>query len=276
MKAASMRARSSRESVGLVPTMGYFHEGHLSLVRIGRKACDFLVVSIFVNPAQFGEDEDYESYPRDIDRDLQFLKKESVDAAFLPEVEEMYPEGFATHVDVESLGSVLCGSSRPGHFSGVATVVMKLLNIVRPDFAIFGEKDFQQAVVVRRMVSDLNLDTEIVTAPTVREQDGLAMSSRNSYLNEEERRDAVILYRSLLEGRKMVASGTADASRVRLGVRKMIEEKKTAAVDYVCVVHPETLRELERIDGEAVIAVAARFGRARLIDNIRVHGKERK
>ena len=275
MKELSLKALSSNRTVGFVPTMGYLHEGHLSLVRIAREKCELLVASIFVNPTQFVEGEDYDSYPRDMELDMQLLDKEGVDLVFLPRIEEMYPEDYSTFVEVEDLTSVLCGASRPGHFRGVTTVVVKLLNIVRPHFAVFGDKDYQQAIVVRRMVRDLNIDTDIVMGPTVREEDGLAMSSRNLYLNDKERSDATILYRSLLKGKKMVASGTADASEVKLAVRKMIEEKDTARVDYVSVVHPERLKELQRIDDEAVIVVAARFGKARLIDNIRVSRKER-
>lgn len=275
MKELSVEARSSNKTVGFVPTMGYLHEGHLSLARIAREKCELLVVSIFVNPAQFGEGEDCDSYPRDADLDMQLLDKEDVDLVFLPGVDEMYPEDYSTSVEVEGLTSVLCGLSRPGHFRGVTTVVAKLLNIVRPHFAVFGQKDYQQAIVIKRMVRDLSIDTDIVMGSTVREEDGLAMSSRNLYLNEKERKDASILYESLLKGRKMVASGIADASEVRFAVTKMIEEKHTARVDYVSVVHPEKLEELQIIEDEAVIAVAARFGKARLIDNIRVFRKER-
>lgn len=275
MKKLSTEARSSNTIVGFVPTMGYLHEGHLSLVRIARKECKLLVVSIFVNPTQFAEGEDFDSYPRDIDLDTQLLDEEGVDLVFLPRVEEMYPEDYSTSVEVEGLTSVLCGVSRPGHFKGVTTVVAKLLNIVKPHLAVFGEKDYQQAIVIRRMVRDLNIDTDIVMGPIVREKDGLALSSRNLYLNEKERSDASVLYRSLLEGKRMVASGTSDTSEVKLAVRKMIEEKETARVDYVSVVHTEKLKELQRIEDEAVIAVAVKFGKARLIDNIRVFRKER-
>lgn len=275
MKELAMKARFSNRTVGFVPTMGYLHEGHLSLVRIAREKCELLVVSIFVNPTQFVGGEDYDSYPRDMDLDMRLLDKESVDIVFLPRVEEMYPEDYSTFVEVEGLTAVLCGVARPGHFRGVTTVMAKLLNTVKPHFAVFGEKDCQQSVVIKRMVRDLNIDTDIVMGPTVREEDGLAMSSRNLYLNEKERNDASILYEALLEGRRMVASGAANASVVKSAVTKMIEEKDTARLDYVSVVHPEKLIELQRIEDEAVIAVAARFGKARLIDNIRVFRKER-
>ncbi len=266
----SRDARSSGSRVGLVPTMGSLHEGHLSLIRIARGAADLLVVSVFVNPTQFGEGEDYESYPRDLGRDMELLGKEGVDVVFAPSAEEMYPEGYSTYVDVEGLTSVLCGRTRPGHFRGVTTVVTKLLNSVRPDFAVFGEKDYQQAAVVRKMVADLNMGVEIVLAPTVREKDGLAMSSRNAYLTDRERRDASVIYQSLLMAREMVASGNSDTPAVKSAVRQMIENKSTAEVEYVSAVDPETLEELDEIEGEAVIAVAVRFGRARLIDNMRV------
>jgi pantoate--beta-alanine ligase len=266
----SRDARDTGKRVGLVPTMGFLHEGHLSLVRIARSSAGLLVVSVFVNPTQFGQGEDYESYPRDLDRDIRLLGKEGVDVVFAPAVSDMYPSGYSTYVDVENLTSVLCGRTRPGHFRGVTTVVTKLLNTVRPDFAVFGEKDYQQAAVIRRMVVDLDMGVEIILAPTVREKDGLAMSSRNIYLTDEEREDAPVLYQSLLMAKRMVAAGNTDADGVKAAVRRMIGMKDTAAVDYVSVVHPETLKEVDKIDGEAVVAVAVRFGRARLIDNIRV------
>jgi pantoate--beta-alanine ligase len=270
MKELSLAAKSSGKTVGFVPTMGYFHEGHLSLVRIARKRAGFVAVSIFVNPTQFGKGEDYTSYPSDLDRDIKLLEKEGVDAVFTPETGEMYPAGYDTFVEVEKLAALMCGASRPGHFRGVTTVVLKLFNIVKPDFAVFGEKDYQQVAVIKRMVSDLAIDTEIIVGPTVREKDGLAMSSRNIYLAKKEREDAAILRASLLEGRKMVSSGVSDALQIRSAVRRMIETKNTAVVDYVSVVHPESLDELVTIEDEAIIAVAVKFGKARLIDNIRV------
>jgi pantoate--beta-alanine ligase len=274
MKGVSSEARLSQNRVGLVPTMGYLHEGHLSLVRTARAKCDLLVVSVFVNPTQFGEGEDFESYPRDMNHDVQLLEREGTDVVFVPSAEEMYPEGHFTYVDVLSLTSIMCGRKRPGHFRGVTTVLAKLFNIVRPDFAVFGEKDYQQAVVIKRMTRDLNMDVDIIVCPTVREGDGLAMSSRNAYLSKKEREDAAVLYQSLEEARKIVASGGIPVSEVRDTVRKMIEEKDTATVEYVSVVHPETLEELDKVDAEAVVAVAVAFGKARLIDNIRVGRKE--
>lgn len=270
MKEISREAKLSGSTVGLVPTMGFLHEGHLSLVRLARKEADLLVVSIFVNPAQFGEGEDYESYPRDMEKDMTLLEQENVDVGFAPGADEMYPPDYSTYVQVEGLTSVLCGLSRPGHFRGVTTVVAKLFNSVRPDFAVFGQKDYQQAIAVDRMARDLNMDVRVVMSSTVRESDGLAMSSRNTYLTAEERRDAPIIYEALVEARGMVGEGQTDAEVVTGVVRDMIESKGTSAVEYVEVIHPETLAELDTIDGEAVIIVAARFGKARLIDNIRV------
>ena len=270
MQKITIGARIRGKSVGLVPTMGYLHKGHLSLVRLARREADFLVVSIFVNPTQFVEGEDYESYPRDAERDTRLLDREGVDAVFSPAVEEMYPRDYSTYVEVEDLTSVLCGRSRPGHFRGVTTVVAKLFNAVRPHFAVFGEKDFQQAIVIRRMVRDLNMGVRIVLGPIVRDEDGLALSSRNTYLTGAEREEARVIYRSLLEARRMVREGNTDAGEVTSAVRDMINAKRAGAVEYVKAVHPETLTELSVIDREAVIAVAARFGRARLIDNIRV------
>jgi pantoate--beta-alanine ligase len=270
MQDTSMNARSSGRTVGLVPTMGCLHEGHLSLVRLAKEKAGLLVVSIFVNPKQFGEGEDYQSYPRDAERDVQLLESEGVDIVFSPSPEEMYPGDYSTYVEVEGLTSVLCGQNRPGHFRGVTTVVAKLFNSVKPHFAVFGEKDYQQAVVIRKMVCDLNMDVSIVLGPIVRDTDGVALSSRNTYLTSAERRDAQVIYRSLVEARQMVDGGSTDAWEVANRVRDAIGEKETAVVEYVRVVHPETLAELSVIEGEAVIAVAARFGGARLIDNIRV------
>ena len=270
MQEMSRDARLSRRKVGLVPTMGFLHRGHLSLVRLARGDAGMLVVSIFVNPKQFCEGEDYESYPRDVGKDMASLASEGVDVVFAPRVDEMYPAGYSTYVEVESLTSGLCGGARPGHFRGVTTVVAKLFNSVRPDFAVFGEKDFQQAAVIGRMVRDLDMGVRIVLGPTVRESDGLAMSSRNTYLTKQERMDAPVIYAALVEARRMVNEGATDAASVTDRVRRMICEKKTPSVEYVEAVHPETLAKLDTIEGEAVIAVAATFGRARLIDNIRV------
>lgn len=270
MKEISSKARREGKTIGLVPTMGYFHKGHLSLMRRAREECDFVVVSLFVNPIQFGPQEDYNRYPRDEERDANMAKKEGIDVLFIPSVSDMYPEGYATYVEVERLTEGLCGRFRPGHFRGVTTVVLKLFNIISPHKAYFGEKDYQQLKVVEKMTKDLNLDIEIVPCPTVREEDGLAMSSRNSYLSPEERKAATAIYRSLVRAKEMYHQGEVNAERIREEVLKILKrEPLVKKIDYVELVHPETLEGLQTIgkDG-AVLAVALYIGKARLIDNI--------
>jgi len=253
---------------GFVPTMGYLHEGHLSLVRRARAENDRVAVSVFVNPTQFGPHEDYARYPRDLERDLRLLEPLGVDLVFVPSVEEMYPPGFQTWVIVEEVSRPLEGASRPGHFRGVATVVAKLFNILRPDRAYFGQKDAQQTVVIRRMVQDLNIPVEIVICPTVREPDGLAMSSRNTYLNPEERRAATVLFRALQAAKARYEAGERDAERLREAMREVIRAEPLARIDYVSVAHPETLQELERVEGPALLSLAVYIGTTRLIDNL--------
>ena len=267
---AEVRAarRSAAGSVGLVPTMGALHEGHLSLVREARKANDAVFVSIFVNPTQFGPNEDFASYPRDLDRDLELLGEEGVDFVFTPSAAEIYPESFDTWVEVRRVTERLEGASRPGHFIGVATIVLKLLNIVQPSRAYFGRKDAQQLVVVRKLVRDLDLDVEIVPVDTVREPDGLAMSSRNAYLNADERKAAVVLWKALTLAREMWTRGTRDAEAFRSRMRELIEEEQLARIDYVSVADPETLQELDRVQGKALVSLAVKIGRTRLIDNV--------
>ncbi len=260
--------REAKKIIGFVPTMGYLHEGHLSLVRIARKKADVVVVSIFVNPIQFLPEEDYNSYPRDFKRDKKLLQKEKVDIIFYPSVREMYPEKLLTKVSVSYLTETLCGEKRPGHFDGVATVVAKLFNIVKPHFAVFGEKDFQQQVVIKKMVKDLNFDVKIVTGPTVRERDGLAVSSRNEYLSPEERKRAPVLYRSLELAKKMVKKGEKDPEKIKKAMLEMIKKEKPSKIDYVEIVNPETLHPVPKIEKKVLVAVAVRFGKARLIDNI--------
>lgn len=260
--------REAKKIIGFVPTMGYLHEGHLSLVRIARKKADVVVVSIFVNPIQFLPEEDYNSYPRDFKRDKKLLQKEKVDIIFYPSVREMYPEKLLTKVSVPYLTETLCGEKRPGHFDGVATVVAKLFNIVKPHFAVFGEKDFQQQVVIKKMVKDLNFDVKIVTGPTVRERDGLAVSSRNEYLSPEERKRAPVLYRSLELAKKMVKKGEKDPEKIKKAMLEMIKKEKPSKIDYVEIVNPETLHPVPKIEKKVLVAVAVRFGKARLIDNI--------
>jgi pantoate--beta-alanine ligase len=253
---------------GFVPTMGYLHEGHLSLVRRARAENDRVAVSIFVNPTQFGPHEDYARYPRDLERDLRLLEPLGVDLVFVPSVEEMYPPGFQTWVIVEEVSRPLEGASRPGHFRGVAMVVAKLFNILQPDRAYFGQKDAQQTVVIRRMVQDLNIPVEIVICPTVREPDGLAMSSRNTYLNPEERRAATVLFRALQAAKARYEAGERDAERLREAMREVIRAEPLARIDYVSVAHPETLQELERVEGPALLSLAVYIGTTRLIDNL--------
>jgi len=267
---AEVRAarRSAAGSVGLVPTMGALHEGHLSLVREARKANDAVFVSIFVNPTQFGPNEDFASYPRYLDRDLELLGEEGVDFVFTPSAAEIYPESFDTWVEVRRVTERLEGASRPGHFIGVATIVLKLLNIVQPSRAYFGRKDAQQLVVVRKLVRDLDLDVEIVPVDTVREPDGLAMSSRNAYLNADERKAAVVLWKALTLAREMWTRGTRDAEAFRSRMRELIEEEQLARIDYVSVADPETLQELDRVQGKALVSLAVKIGCTRLIDNV--------
>jgi pantoate--beta-alanine ligase len=267
MKAAVAELKSQARSIGFVPTMGYLHEGHLSLVRECRKRADITVVSVFVNPLQFGPQEDFLRYPRDLERDASLLEKEGADILFLPEDAEMVPEGFRTSVEVATLQDKLCGRTRPGHFRGVATVVLKLFNIIRPDFAFFGQKDAQQVTVLRRMVEDLNADVEIRAMPTVRDPDGLAMSSRNSYLNAAERRAAIVLFRSLEEARRMFEKGERAARPIRERLLSAIAAEPLARVDYVEIVNSGSLEPVERIDGQALVALAVYIGKTRLIDN---------
>jgi pantoate--beta-alanine ligase len=267
MREWSEAERRAGRRIVLVPTMGALHEGHLSLVREGKKKGERLVASLFVNPAQFGSNEDLAAYPRDFERDREMLEKEKVDILFHPSAAEMYPEGYQTYVDVEKLGPLLCGEFRPGHFRGVATVVAKLFNIVRPHAAIFGEKDYQQIQVIRRMAKDLNFDVDVVGYPTVREKDGLAMSSRNVYLSRQERAAALSLSRSLKQAESLVRQGERESKRIVAAVRAEIEEEPLARIEYARVCDTETLEEVATVEGAAVLALAVRVGKARLIDN---------
>ncbi len=269
MQDLAQEAKKKGKIIGFVPTMGYLHEGHLRLVRIARKKSDLCVVSIFVNPLQFGPKEDFKEYPRDIKRDKKLLEKEGVDILFYPEEKEMYPDDFSTYVKVEGLTEGLCGRSRPGHFQGVTTVVTKLFNSVLPHFAVFGEKDAQQALVIKRMVRDLNMPIKIIVAPTVREKNGLAMSSRNVYLSPKEREEATVLYRSLLKAKEMIERGERNSNVIIGKMREMIEET-SGKIDYIAIVDTKDLKEMEVIKGEVLIALAVYFSKARLIDNIRV------
>jgi len=256
--------------VGFVPTMGYFHKGHLALMEEALRRADEVVVSIFVNPTQFSPGEDLDQYPRDLERDLKLCRELGVQAIFAPEVEEMYPSGFQTRVQVEHITQNLCGLHRQGHFSGVALVVTKLFCAIRPHLAVFGEKDFQQLVVIKRLSKDLNLGVEIVAHPTVREPDGLAMSSRNKYLSEEERNSALSLSRSLQAARNMVAEGERQVDVLLARVKEMIEAEPHTRIQYVQVVDEETVADIDEVTPKAVMAMAVFVGQARLIDNMRL------
>jgi pantoate--beta-alanine ligase len=268
MKAITRQATARGQRIGLVPTMGALHEGHLSLVRQAREKTDLVVVSIFVNPTQFGPKEDFSRYPRDLEGDAAKLAHAGVNYIFAPSVDQIYPPGYATYVQVERLSDRLCGRSRPGHFRGVTTVVLKLFSIVAPHDAFFGQKDAQQAIIIKKMVEDLNLDVNVVVCPIVRETDGLAMSSRNSYLNAEERPAATILCRALQHARQMIEAGTINADEVIQAVRTIIESEPRARIDYVEIVSPTTLEPLRTLTGECPIALAVFVGPARLIDNL--------
>lgn len=259
-------AKAKGKKVGLVPTMGYLHEGHLSLVRLARKKCDLLVVSIFVNPTQFGPKEDLRRYPRDLKRDLRLLGKESVDLVFYPSVREMYPDGYRTYVEVTEWSKRLCGASRPIHFRGVTTVVLKLFNILEPDVAVFGGKDFQQALIIKKMVRDLDLNVRIMVGKTIRERDGLAMSSRNIFLDERERKNATILHESLRWVRHAYKNGVRDSRILISNMRKMIMQKG-GKIDYIETVDTNTLEPVKNLKKGNLIALAVFFGRTRLIDN---------
>ena len=248
--------------------MGFFHEGHLSLMRKGRELSDDLVISIFVNPAQFGPQEDFEAYPRDLERDLQLAQEIGVDAVFTPDNLELYPEGFQTYIELEKLSNHLCGLSRPVFFKGVATVVAKLFNIVKPNVAIFGEKDYQQLTVIRRMVRDLNFNIKIVGGPTVRETDGLAMSSRNSYLTPKQRTSALTLYKSLVKAKDLLKNGVKDAGEIIQAATQLITSQPETRIDYISICDPEYLEDIKIIEKPALMALAVNVGRTRLIDNM--------
>jgi pantoate--beta-alanine ligase len=260
--------RKIRGTVGFVPTMGYLHEGHLFLARRAKAENDVSVVSIFVNPTQFGPKEDFARYPRDPDRDLALLEKERTDLVLMPPVEEMYPPGISTWVDVEGVTKRLEGAARPGHFRGVATVVAKLFNIVEPSKAYFGQKDAQQVVVIQKMVTDLNMNLEVVVVPTLREPDGLAMSSRNVYLSPEERQAAVVLWRSMNLVKGLWQKGERNAEKIRNEMVALIKKEPLARIDYVSIADPRTLEELTQIKGPALISMAVYVGKTRLIDNM--------
>lgn len=260
--------RGQGKEIGLVPTMGALHEGHLRLIRRARAEDDVVILSVFVNPLQFDRKDDYRSYPRDLGRDKGLASQEGVDLLFVPTVEEMYPEGSSTYVEVGGLTDRLCGASRSGHFRGVTTVVTKLFNVVRPDRAYFGQKDFQQTAVIKRLVRDLNLGVEVVVVPTVREADGLALSSRNQLLGQGERQAASALYRSLLKASELFSLGVCDSKKIIQEMHDVLHKAGLFRIDYVSIVNPESLEELEEVRVGAVVAVAAWVGKVRLIDNM--------
>ena len=260
--------KENQLSIGFIPTMGALHEGHLSLVRQAKKENNKVVVSIFVNPLQFGINEDFTQYPRTFDNDCELLSKEDVDIVFNPKAPEMYPDGFCTSVIMERLEDRLCGKSRPGHFRGVSVVVLKLFNLVKPDIAYFGQKDFQQTVVIKRVVADLNLDVNIKVLPTIRDKEGLALSSRNGYLNETEKKDAICLYKALIRAQTMANAGAKNAKEILGEMEKIINNCKSAKIDYISIVNPETLEAVPEVQHGDVAALAVRIGKTRLIDNI--------
>ena len=256
-------------SLGFVPTMGALHEGHLNLVKRAKMENDVTIVSIFLNPLQFGPSEDLDKYPRDVDEDIKKLRQEDIDIMFLPDNNLMYPKGFSTRIEVDSLSEKLCGKFRPGHFKGVATVVSKLFNIIKPTRAYFGQKDFQQTVIIKRMARDLNFDIDIIICPTIREHDGLAMSSRNAYLDMEQRSTARILYQCLNNASEAVKTGAASGETIREMMRQtLLSEPLISQIDYASAYDPETLEEADEIKGDVLLAVAVRMGNTRLIDNI--------
>jgi len=266
----SRRLKLKGKTLGIVPTMGALHEGHLSLIRRARKDNDYVVVSIFVNPMQFGPREDLEKYPRDLKRDMRLCRKAGADIIFYPTAQMLYPKGYKTYVKVCELSEVLCGKFRPGHFQGVTTVVAKLFNIVNPDIAYSGQKDAQQAIIIKKMASDLNMPVKIKILPTVRERDGLAMSSRNTYLNQKERKEARILYQALKLARELIKQGNKNSSDIIKKMKRLILAKKTVKVQYICVVGSQGLKPVSKIKDKVLIALAVWIGKTRLIDNITV------
>jgi pantoate--beta-alanine ligase len=271
MQEWSLQAHKQGKSIGLVPTMGYLHAGHLALVQAARQNCDLVVVSIFVNPLQFGQGEDFEDYPRDLSRDTDLLVQAGADAVFAPAAREMYPAGFSTGVEVSGeITRKMCGISRPGHFKGVTTVCTKLFHACLPDKAFFGQKDAQQLLIIQKMARELNFPLEIIRVPIIREPDGLALSSRNVYLDAVQRQEALALNRALSRVKEQIAGGERDIARLKAGIREIITASPQAEIDYIEIVNGEDLSELETVQGRVLIALAARFGKTRLIDNLLV------
>ncbi len=274
MQKEAERLRRERKRIGLVPTMGSLHAGHESLITEARKWCDAVVLSIFVNPTQFAPSEDFTRYPRDFERDTGIANRSGVDIVFAPEAKEMYPDAFSTYVEEQEAAKILEGKFRPTHFRGVATVVAKLFNICRPHVAVFGQKDAQQAYIIGRMIRDLNFGVRMIVAPIVRERDGLALSSRNIYLSADDRRNATVLYESLKLAEREIQKGESIASKIRVSMETLIRSKGATTIDYVAFLDPDRFREIETLNGKTVlIALAARFGNTRLIDNLLVQAK---
>jgi len=266
----SLNKKCQKIKIGLVPTMGFLHKGHLSLTDKAKELSEVIIVSIFVNPTQFGEGEDYRKYPRDENRDLKLLRENKVDAVFIPKTKEMYPEGFKTSCKVSGLSNKYCGKSRPEHFEGVTTVVLKLFNITQPDIAVFGEKDYQQYIIIKKMSEDLNLPIKIIPSPIIREKDGLAMSSRNIYLNREQRKEAAVIYESLLTAKDLVKKGKHETGFLKKKMTGLIESKKSTRIDYIDFVNPETLEKVKKIEQPTRILIAVWVGNTRLIDNMEI------
>lgn len=268
MQSLADRIKREEKRIALVPTMGFLHKGHISLMKEGLKHAEFLVISIFVNPTQFGPGEDLESYPRNFERDFALAEKAGVNVIFAPEAKEIYSAHFQTYVTLQDLPNHLCGISRPDHFRGVATIVTKLFNIVKPNAAVFGQKDFQQLAVIKQMVSDLNLDIKIIGAPIIREDDGLALSSRNVYLSPSERLPALSLFKALNNSQRLLASGVTDASKIISEAVELIDSYRETVIDYIAVCDPETLTDIKRIEKPVLMALAVKVGKTRLIDNM--------
>ena len=271
MQSLAVQRRREGKSIGIVPTMGFLHEGHLSLIEVARSLCDVVVTTLFVNPTQFGPGEDFESYPRDQKKDERLAEGAGTDILFVPAAEEMYPDGYETYVVTEEISAILEGKFRPTHFRGVTTIIVKLFHIVKPHQAVFGQKDSQQVAVIRRMVEDLNMDVQIIVAPILREADGLAMSSRNVYLSPEDRKNATALYRALLFAKEAAGRGERDVKVLRREMMAILNEAHPAAIDYVTFVHKETFNEVPHLESPETLAVlAVRFGKTRLIDNMMI------
>jgi len=267
LSALTARIKRLKMRIGFVPTMGALHAGHFSLISKARKENDIVIVSIFVNPAQFSKGEDFKKYPRSFKGDIAACRKLGVDFVFLPDTEDMYPEGYSTFINVENLSALLCGASRPGHFRGVATVVAKLLNIVHPDILYLGQKDAQQAIIVSRMVKDLNFPVKVKVLPTERYKDGLALSSRNAYLSKKERAGAAVLFKSLQLAEFLISNGQRDSARIISRMSQLIKKNKQAKIDYIAIVDPEKLKEIKKVEPGCLIALAVKIGKTRLIDN---------